>query len=158
MSDSYPCLLYTNASCGQIYSPQSITSNCRSALRAGTTFPSRSLYLNPHIPSHLQTPSHLPVSISHLVDLVYPIRRHLEFRAVRICHLVHLVHLIYAIWAHVDLGRASRPSHLPSCHLKMEIEIWVFTSFPSHASPQVCHSIELFQLRLCHLSCCKPAE
>ena len=52
----------------------------------------------------------------------------LASRAVRICHLVHLVHLIYAIRAHLDLGRASRPSHLPSCHLKMEIQLWVFTS------------------------------
>ena len=47
--------------------------------------------------------------------------RHLAFQAVRICHLVHLVHLIYAIQAHLDLGRASRPSQPPSCHLKMEI-------------------------------------
>ncbi len=64
------------------------------------------------------------------------IRRHLESRALHICHLVHLVHLIYPIPSHLDLGRASRPSHLPSCHLKMEIEIWVFTSFPGRASPQ----------------------
>ena len=28
--------------------------------------------------------------------------QHLEFQAVRICHLVHLVHLIYAIWALLD--------------------------------------------------------
>ncbi len=89
-------------------------------------------------------PSHLRVSISHLAScpshLPHPPAsgRHLEFRAVRICHLVHLVHLIYAIRAHLDLGRASRPSHLPSCHLKMEIEIWVFTSFPGRASPQLC--------------------
>ena len=47
-----------------------------------------------------------------------------------------LVHLIYAIRAHLDLGRASRPFQLPSCHLKMEIEISVFTSFLGHASPQ----------------------
>ena len=48
----------------------------RANLRAGTTFPSRSFHLTPISPSHLQTPSHLLVSISHLVDLIYPIRWH----------------------------------------------------------------------------------
>ena len=63
--------------------------------------------------------------------------RHFEFWAVRICHLVHLVHLIYANRAHLGRGRASQPSHLPHCHLELEIGIWVFTTFPGRASPQV---------------------
>ena len=77
-----------------------------------------------------------PSRISHLVDLIYSIRRHLESRAFRICHLVNLVHLIYLIQPHLDLGWASRPSHLPSCHLEMKIEILVFTSSSDRASPQ----------------------
>ena len=77
-----------------------------------------------------------PSRISHFVDPIYPIRRHLESRALQTCHPVHL---IYPITSHLGFGRArqaSRPSHLPSCHLKMEIDIWVFTSFPGRASPQ----------------------
>ena len=38
--------------------------------------------------------------------------------------------------SHLDLGRASRPSNLPSCHLKTGDRIWVFTSSPGRASPQ----------------------
>ena len=61
--------------------------------------------------SHLICRLHLicsfPSRISHLVDLVYSIRRHLESRAFRICHLVNLVHLIYLIRPHLD------PPHLP---------------------------------------------
>ena len=98
------------------------------SLRAGTTFP-----------SHLQIPPHLPVSNSHLAScrshLPHPPAsgRQPDVRAVCICHLVHI---IYAIQAHLDLRRASRPSHLPSCHLEMEMEIWVFTSSPGRASTQ----------------------
>ena len=59
--------------------------------------------------------------------------RHLQSRALCICHLIHL---IYPIPSHLDAGQASRPSHLPSCHPKLEIEIWVFTSSQDRASPQ----------------------
>ena len=102
--------------------------------------------LPPIFPSHLQTTSHLPISISHLASCRFHLPhlpasgRHLEFRAVCICHRVHLVHLIYAIRAHLNLGRASRPLHLPSCHPEMEIQIWVFTS--GRASPH-CLSAEM---------------
>ena len=40
------------------------------------------------------------------------------FEESRICHLLHLVHLIYPIPSHLDLGRPSRPSHMPSCRPK----------------------------------------
>ena len=75
--------------------------------------------------------------MSHLVNFIYSICQHLESRAFRISHLVNLVHLIYLIRPHLDLGQASRPSHLPRCHLEMEVEIWVFTSSSDRASPQV---------------------
>ena len=57
-------------------------------LRAGTTLPSWGLHLICELSSR----------ISHLVDLIYSIRRHLKLRAFRICPLVNLVHLIYLIY------------------------------------------------------------
>ena len=101
-------------------------------------FPSDPPYFHLICRLHLICPS--PSRISHLAScrshLPHPraSRRHLEFRAVRICHHVHLVHLIYAIQA--NLGQASRPSHLASCHIKMKMKKWVSTSFPGRASPQ----------------------
>ena len=114
--------------------------------RAGSIETSRPFHLKPpylHLICGLHLICSFPSRISHLVNPIYPIRRHppasgrhLESRAFRICHLFHFAHLIYPIPSHLDLGWPSCPSHLPTCLLKMEIEIWVFTSVPGRASPQ----------------------
>ena len=111
----------------------------RGELRAGTILPSRDFHLTPHT---ISSADFISPARFHLASCRFHLPhppasgRHLESRALRICHLVHLVHLIYPIPSHLGLGRAPRPSHLPSCHLKTEIEIWMFTSFPGRASPQ----------------------
>ena len=103
-------------------------------LRAGTTFPSYSmrnpcgLHLICSFPSCI-----LPIPSTPSAG-IWP--------ASRVSSTSHLPsrpsHL--PIPSHLNLEQASCPSHLPGCHSRVEMEIWVLTPFkkyfPGHASLQ----------------------
>ncbi len=120
-------------------------------LRAGTTFPSRSFHLIPHI--SISSADSISSARFHLASRILSISS-TPFAGIRPASRVsstsHLPscpsspsHLRPSGRISI-LDEASRPSHLPSCHLKMEIEIWVFHIFSRPCQPSTATQVSVW--------------